>query len=308
MKGRLFVVFALTLGLALLLTWVVVAQGEDVTTDIQSASSLISTGRAKFPSNHQSTGNLGHTSEITFTPAFTIYLPGALKGYGGCSTIPALISPTDGSNLSTLIPLLRWDSGNAPHVTALRLQIAQDPDFARKVSSLWYGMATGVGAWRFPFNLDPATTYYWRAWLLCGETEGPYSEVWSFTTGSGGTILPAPTLIAPANGSTLPSLPATLQWSAVDGTVDYLVQFRKVGEGGTGLTLVTETQTQLSWLDANSSYEWWVSARNSYAYGEDSEIWQFTTPAESSSVSTLDLNRFVLEDGVTTVFEERETR
>lgn len=299
--------FALTLGLALLLTWVVVAQGEDVTTDIQSASSVISTGRAEFPSNHQSTANLGYTFEITFTPAFTTYLPAVFRGYGGCSTIPALISPTDGSNLSTLIPLFRWDSGNDPSVTTLRLQIAQDPDFARTVSSLWYGMGTGVGAFRFPHNLDPATTYYWRAWLLCGETEGPYSEVWSFTTGSGGTILPAPTLIAPANGSALPSLPVTLQWSAVDGTVEYLVHFRKVGQGGSGYTLVTETQTQLSRLDANTSYEWWVSARNGYAYGEDSEIWQFTTPAESSSMSPLDLNRFVVEDDVTTVFEERET-
>jgi hypothetical protein len=194
------------------------------------------------------------------------------------------------------------------NTTKLRLQVAKDLDFTKIVSGLYYSGVTGVGEFRFPHNLDPDTAYYWRAGLMCDDTEGPYSDVWSFTTGSGGTILSAPTLIAPANGSTPPSLPVTLQWSAVDGTVEYLVHWRKVGEGGYGYSWETETQRELSWLDANTSYEWWVSARNDYAIGEDSETWQFTTPAESSSMSPLDLNRFVVEDHGTTVFGERETR
>ncbi len=310
MKRQLFVVFALTTGVALLLTWAVAAQGAKVTTDIQSASSVISTDCTEFRSNHQNAVSLGHTADITFTPAFTTYLPAVFKGYGGCSTIPTLIGPTNGSNLSTLIPLFQWDSGNDPNATVLRLRVAKDPDFTQGVWSLWYGRGTGVGEFRFSRNLDPATTYYWRAWLLCGDTEGPYSDVWSFTTGSGGTILPAPTLVAPGNGSTVPTTTVTLQWSPVSGTVEYLVRWREVGQGGYTYNWVTETQTTISWLSANTTYEWWVSARNDYAIGADSETWQFTTPAGSSCVSLQDLNRsFVIEGGSTTiVFEGQDSK
>ena len=289
MKLRVFAMFVLAVGLALLSALVVTvatAQGAKV----ESA-------------------NRGVVSADSSTPAFTTYLPAVFKNYGSCSTIPTLLSPANGSDLNTLIPLFQWDSGNDPNATALRLQVATDPDFTYTVMSLWYVGGTGVGQFRFPHNLDPATTYYWRAWLLCGETEGPYSEVWSFTTGSGGTILLAPTLIAPANGSTLPSV--TLQWSAVDGTVEYLVHWRKVGQGWYTYTWVTDTQREISWLEANTSYEWWVSARNDYAIGDDSETWQFTTPAGSSSMSPQYLDRrFAVEecDGVTTVFEGQDTR
>lgn len=167
-----------------------------------------------------------------------------------------------------------------------------------------------MGQFRFPWNFQPATTYYWRAWLLCGEIAGPYSEVWSFTTGSGGTILPAPTLIAPANGSTLPSLSVTLQWSAVDGAVEYLVHWRKAGEGGYTYSWVTDTQKEIRWLEPQTSYEWWISARNDYAIGNDSETWQFTTPAESSLTSPQGLDCYLVVEehkGATAVLEGQGT-
>lgn len=305
MKLQVFAIFVLTVGLSLVLALVVTAQGGkvgDVNWDVVTADSSVSL------SSPRNATSLSHHSEITFTAAFTTYLPAIFKGYGACSTIPTLLSPANGSNLNTIAPLFRWDNGNNPSATTLRLQVAKDSGFTQSVRSLWSGGTSGVSEFRFTSNLDPATTYYWRAWLMCNDTQGPYSEVWSFTTGSDGTILAAPMLTAPANGSTLPSLPVTLQWSTVDGTVEYLLRWRKVGQGGYTYSWQTETQREFSWLEANTSYEWWVSARNDYAIGENSETWQFTTPAESSSMPPLDLNRFVVEDDVTTIFEERETK
>lgn len=306
MKRQSLVVFALATGLALLLAWVVAARGAKATTDIQSASSVISIDRTGFRSNYQNAVSLGYTSDITFTPAFTTYLSAVFKGYGGCSTIPTLIGPANGSTLNTLIPLFQWDSGNNPNATLLRLQVANDPGFTQVVSSLWYGRGTGAGQFRFPYNFSPATTYYWRAWLLCGDTAGPYSDVWSFTTGSGGTILPAPTLVAPGNGSTVPTTTVTLQWSSVSGAVEYLVHWRKVGEGGYSYQWVSDTQTTISWLSINTTYEWWVSARNDYAIGADSETWQFTTPAGSLSVPPQDSNFSFVEGGAVTIVPERQ--
>ena len=247
-----------------------------------------------------------HTILISTHPqTYTVYLPAVFKSYGVCSTIPTLISPANGSNLNALVPLFRWDNHNNPNATASHLEVAKDPDFTVGAWSLWSSRATGVKEFRFSGNLDPATTYYWRAWLMCRETDGPYSDVWSFTTGFGGTILPAPTLIAPANGSTLTATQVTLQWSVVDGAVEYLVHWREVGWGGYNYQWVSDTQTTISWLSANTTYEWWISARNDYAIGTDSETWQFITPAGSSSASPQNLNHsFVIEDDDTRIIFE----
>jgi hypothetical protein len=228
----------------------------------------------------------------------TIFLPLVLQNYGACSTIPILLSPTNGSNPSTIAPLFRWDGGNDPRVTWAILQVAKDPGFTQDVSGVWYGGdITGVQEFRFPENLAPATTYYWRARPRCGEIMGPYSEVWSFTTGTGGTILPAPALVAPGNGSSVPGMPVTLEWAPVSGAVEYLVRWRQEGSGGYAWDWATDTQF-IPGLYPSTTYEWWISARNEYAIGTDSEIWQFTTPA--GSLSSPDENEtFVLEDGTT---------
>jgi len=271
MKGRLLIAFTLTIGLALLLTWAVAAQEAKVTADVQ------------------------------LTRALTTYLPAVFRGSGACSTIPTLNSPANGSNLSTIAPLYVWDDGSSPTATSFRLQVARDAAFVNRGPSLRTGIH-GVGEFRFSTNLDPSTTYYWRTYLMCGDSQGPYSDVWVFTTGSGGTVLPAPALVAPANGSAVPTQTVTLQWSSVPGAVEYLVRWRTLDEDGYTYWWLNDAQMANSWLDANTTYEWWVSARNDYAIGADSEKWQFTTPVGSLSAPTKDLNRsFVAKDSSATL-------
>jgi hypothetical protein len=229
--------------------------------------------------------------------AFAIYLPLVQRNYGACSTIPVLLSPANGSNPSTIAPLFRWDGGSNPNATSLRMEVAKDPGFTQHMWGYSSSLATGEDEFRFPWNLAPATTYYWRAWLECGEMIGPYSEVWSFTTGADGTILPAPVLVAPANGSVLPNRTVAFQWSSVSGAVEYLVRWREAGEGGFYLDWATDTQL-VRGLGSSTTYEWWVSARNEYAIGTDSQIWQFTTPAGLLS-SPGGHENLLLEDGTT---------
>ena len=172
------------------------------------------------------------------------------------------------------------------------------------VNSLWYGSGQGAGQFRFAQNFDPATTYYWRALLECGEgIQGPYSEVWAFTTGSGGIVLPAPNLITPANGTTIPATSATLQWSSVSGAVEYRVHWRKTGTGGGTHQKTPYTQTTITGLSPNTTYEWWSAARSDYAWSNESAHWTFTTGASGPSAS-LDLSSFSVLDNLTYVVAE----
>jgi len=247
----------------------------------------------------------GGEHQLASNPPFKIYLPVVFNQFGVCSTIPTLISPTNGSSLQTLIPLFQWDSGNNLQADTFRLDLSRNSGFTDIINSLSFFQGHGAGSFRFSENLDPASTIYWRAFLMCGGIQSPYSEVWSFTTGSGGTILTAPALVSPANGGVVPTTTVTLQWSPVSGATGYQVNWRKVGQGGSYTQPVTGTPSTIIWLSTNTTYEWWVSARNDYAFGVDSEKWRFTTPVGSSSVSTQDLNRsLVVKDGNTiTVFE-----
>jgi hypothetical protein len=47
----------------------------------------------------------------------------------------------------------------------------------------------------------------------------------------------------------------------------------------------TETQTDVTSLRPNTTYEWWVRARNDYAWGAEPAHWHFTTGPSGSSAS-----------------------
>jgi len=193
-----------------------------------------------------------------------------------CALAPQLIAPVDGSTLDTLLPLFEYDAGDNPNATELRVEVCYDRDFTEWQHSISsWGRARGRWEHRPSHNFPPATTFYWRAYLLCGEVQGPYSAVWSFTTGSGGEFLPGPQLVSPADGSTLPGLEVTLEWAPVPGAVEY--QVNRVDAELNWVTYTTETRCALSALQPDTHYEWYILARNDYAWGEESEHRTFTT-------------------------------
>lgn len=208
-----------------------------------------------------------------------VYLPLIMRPSGappGCALAPQLIAPADGSALDTLLPRFEWDSGNNPSATEFHLQVGYDQAFTafeyRARSSGW-----AHGRWEHQpvLNLPAATTLYWRAYLTCGPVQGPYSAVWSFTTGSGGVVLPGPQLLSPANGSTLAGQEATVEWSPLPGAVGYGINY--VDGQMHRATFVEDHSWVLSNLQPNTEYEWWVVARSDYAWGAESEHWTFTT-------------------------------
>jgi hypothetical protein len=272
----------LTMGLALLLSGAVSAQGAQGTVPVQTDSA------ASIP--------------------YMVYLPAVFRNYRPCTAVPTLISPANGTILTTITPLLVWDDGGDPNTPVCFTDLSKSPAFSPLVTSVMSDVQ-GQSQWRSSTNLSPSTTYYWRARLHCGSEYGPYTPVWTFTTGSGGTIVPAPILLAPGNGSGVPATTVTLRWSPVSGAVDYGVAWRKLGQGGYSYSWVEDTETAKSLL-ASTTYEWWVSARNDYAIGAASPKWQFTTSAGAPAESTEDANRswMVENGGATMVFEEQGSK
>lgn len=213
-----------------------------------------------------------------------------------CLTVPTLIGPVDGSNLNTRIPLFTVDCGSNPNATGLVIELHSGD--APKVTGLAHiGCTQGICKWRQDCNLHAAVTYHWYAYLMCGKTQGPRSEEWSFTTGSGGPILLAPNPLSPADGSTLPSTTATLKWSSVSGAVEYQVfvyclpshrphLYKTVQCGcGPGTCRVVEgTKSTFYGLMENAVCFWSVTGRNDYAWGESASRC-FTTGSDGAQIS-----------------------
>ncbi len=197
-----------------------------------------------------------------------------------CLTIPTLLAPSNGANLTTIAPLFEWNLHTDPASTGMSMQVSLNAGFTAIVTSMSSSQKTGVGSYRWGDNFDPATIYYWRARLVCGAEYGPYSETRSFTTGSGGDVLPAPAPVAPFDGATVPlgSTPVRVSWSPVSGAEEYQIERRVTGRPGGYLYTRTGTELYIYYLDENTTHEWWVKARNAYGYGFESAPWRFRQP------------------------------
>jgi len=194
-----------------------------------------------------------------------------------CLTTPTLISPIGGATIATIAPLFRWNLHTDPAATQVYMQVSLNAAFSMLVTSVSSSQKTGIFEYRWGDNFDPATTYYWRSRLSCGGEYGPYSDIGSFTTGSGGVVLPAPQLESPPNGATVlvELSPVQVSWSPVSGVSEYLIRRRKAGFSSSSIYTRTEPSLDLYYLDINTTYEWLVRARNDYGYGAESATHNF---------------------------------
>jgi hypothetical protein len=154
-------------------------------------------------------------------------------------TAPTLLTPANG--LMVIPPVtFSWTAVNG--ATAYTLQFAKDKAFTQSVGGQ---MVTGTSVTIPCF--PGGAPIYWRVAALRGPVLdpggppqpmtgalpiyillGPWSDVWSFTTPvvDPPPPLTAPTLLTPANGSTV-TLPVTFSWTAVTGATAYTIQFAR---------------------------------------------------------------------------------
>lgn len=222
------------------------------------------------------------------------YLP-LVYGIPSCTVPPTLLGPANGSNLDNLVPLFQWKPVVDLHATAMVLEVATDTSFSNTslVASISFGPTSAIwtnGGTRLPGNLDPSTVYYWRTFVVCGNQQGPYSPTWSLTSGPpGGPLLSPPDLSLPLNGTTVPPSSVTLQWTTVSNALDYLVVWYPANTASSfDFAYVDGTSLTIGPLQSNTTYDWYVQARNSYADGTPpNPAWEFNTSSASVSGQSL---------------------
>jgi len=207
-----------------------------------------------------------------------VYLPAVERAHFSPGPAPVLLLPANQAQLQTLIPQLEYDAGSDALAVASEIQIAVDAGFEGIVLDGLVNAPMGRVSCTVWFNLEPSTTYYWRAWLDYPGGGGPYSQVRSFVTGSGGVIPQSPDPVDPPNGSRVWPGQATLEWSAVPAAQSYEVSWgRQSLQYFEHSLLVGSNSTRVAATQPGTLYQWRVRARSAYAWSDWSQTWTFTT-------------------------------
>lgn len=213
-------------------------------------------------------------------------------------TAPNPVTPRDGMGIlveaQPISLVLENASTSGQRALSYTFDIATDAAFSGIVITR-SGIAPGEGG-RTTFILPStlqARPYYWRARAYDGANEGPWSAYATFEVSAGAVYQP-PTLVAPANGSTVSSLRPTFTWnnSAKTGIPSGPVMYEIQGsDTNTFLDKVTATVAEQAGqtsivspqdLIASRTFYWRVRAFDSKGDGPWSAVQSFNTPAASS--------------------------
>jgi hypothetical protein len=196
-----------------------------------------------------------------------------------------LVSPANGSTLNTLVPTFVWEEIEIPTGMAITVEVSEYTDFSPTTTSM---SLLGGNSVTVIQNLEPATKYFWRAFLYrwSDQTRFPYSETRTFTTPSDGVLPQAPTLISPAHESVIESSPIILESNQVPGAIEYQFWYKESGSFSTYVSISNTPQLTIPdyfTLTADADYVWWVQAKNNYGYGISSSTWAFTMSSDYTS-------------------------
>jgi hypothetical protein len=141
--------FVLAIGMALLLSWTVVGQRSEAKTIVPPSSRLVS---ADVELESRENSSLGYTAPITFTPAYTVFLPAVMNRWPSVPDTPVLnaISNPDGDGNYSVT----WNAADL--ASTYTLQEDTNASFTNPTTR-YSGSGTSWSA-----SSKPAGTYYYR--------------------------------------------------------------------------------------------------------------------------------------------------
>jgi len=195
---------------------------------------------------------------------------------------PVLVSPTSGTLLPGLEPKLVWKA--CARTTLYDVEVAKDAEFKNMLGDYAMGLSTTLDR---VYDIESATTYYWRVNAVNDKGKNT-SSVWTFKTSPASQVplasRPDPVqLKSPVNSATGQNLTLRLEWQPVARAESYEITIishlnpgvsTEIAKYETGLVrTVYDVPSGLSW---NTSYEWYVVARNKQGFSK-SPTWSFKT-------------------------------
>ncbi len=208
-------------------------------------------------------GNTSGTSAWSGVRNFTTALP-----------VPVLSSPSD-SDTGVVTPVgLSW--GTVTGATTYAVQVSTGSGF----TTLAFNQAGLTASSDSIPALASGTMFYWRANANNGSATGAWTTAWSFVTG--GTVLAAPVLASPTNGTTGLATSVTLAWNTTAGATTYSLE---VSTGSAFSTMIvnqpglTMNSSPISGLSVGTTYYWMVNAACTGSLSLWSTVWSFSTLA-----------------------------
>ena len=191
--------------------------------------------------------------------------------------VPSLASPVNNAVNVSITATLSWNS--VSNAQGYSIQFSQNSDFS------WICFQKTFSGTSFIPALLFNAQYYWRVRAETSEIVGNWSEVRTFTTGSG--TLDAPVLKKPQNNAqnvaVYPSI--TLDFNAVTNARSYIFQY-SVNSDMSDATESVSSRTYKG-FSGGTTYYWRIKATNNDISSEWSEIWNFTTDDGSLTIPVL---------------------
>lgn len=210
----------------------------------------------------------------TATVTVTAYNYGTYQSavsVGSSTTAPATPTGFASSNVSSNSFSLGWNASTGATSYDVQIRPQGGSWTTYNTTSTTYN-ATGLSA---------STTYEAQVSAKNSYGSSAYTSAITVTTATAGTAPATPTGLTSSNVTTNS---ASLAWTASSGATSYDIQIRP--QGGTYSTYnVTTNSYNASGLTANSTYEWSVSAKNSYGSSSYATTVTFTTQNTSSGLS-----------------------
>jgi photosystem II stability/assembly factor-like uncharacterized protein len=184
---------------------------------------------------------------------------------------PVLSTPVNGLTSVTSKPALFW--GAVLYSTTYQIQVARDSLFQAPV----FDRNNIEGPYSDVGTLDTGTKYYWRVRAYFNAIEGPWSEVWSFTTEY--PALEKPQLLSPFNGATEIGTDTTFTWNPVNDATQYHLELTQPPQTILDTTVLT-TSVHVYDLSPGASYAWRVQALNTNVIGPWTKSRVFSTKVQ----------------------------
>ena len=238
-------------------------------------------------------------------------------------TQPQLYSPSNGSEVSTKTPTIRWENAIYAENHRVLLDDDSDPD----ADPLYDHIVEGDNQWTTP-TLTEDETYYWKV-IAQNENGENHSVTWHFAVNAEGSPPPSPpsppsppppdttppavpSLTSPADGKNLSDNTPILDWSDVSDPSGVTYSLSIATDNGFTSIVLQKTDLAASSYEitldealTNGTYYWRVQAADGANNASDwSEVWTFTfTVVPPPASPTIRILRIMPEAPVSVEFE-----